>query len=97
MPTGLRAVEALMRAANPLQEASTKPFAGRRDMTRYPDIHVTVRSSNPLALVAAVRQAMRQAGLERGEIRRFSQEALTSEEPGQVRDVCRAWVDAALP
>ncbi len=66
-------------------------------MTRYPEIHVTVRSRNPLALVAAVRQALRRAGIESQQIRRFSSDALTSTDPAQMREICRAWVDADAP
>ena len=66
-------------------------------MTRCPEIHVTVQSRNPLALVAAVRQAMRQAGIENREIRRFSAEAPTSPDPGRVPEICRSWVDATSP
>lgn len=66
-------------------------------MIRYPDIHVTVRSSNPLALVAAVRQALRKAGVESSQIRSFSQQALANEDPGKIRQTCRAWVDTQAP
>jgi hypothetical protein len=66
-------------------------------MIRYPDIHVTVRSSNPLALVAAVRQALRKAGVESSQIRSFSQQALANEDPQNIRQICRAWVDTAAP
>ncbi len=59
---------------------------------RYPDISVHVRSRNPLTLVAAVRQALREAHVERSEIRRFSSEALSSEDPGTRRRVCSEWV-----
>lgn len=63
-------------------------------MARYPEIHVSVRSPNPLALVAAVRQGLRRAGVEKQEIERFSVEAFESDDPGHVRRVCHQWVDA---
>lgn len=66
-------------------------------MIRYPEIHVTVRSGNPLALVAAVRQALRRAGVEKSQISSFSQEALSNEDPGQIRQICRAWVQTEAP
>lgn len=61
-------------------------------MVRYPQIRVACRSTNPLALVAAVRQALRRAGLPSDEVRRFSAEAFASAEPSSIRDVCRRWV-----
>lgn len=63
-------------------------------MVRYPQIHVSVRSPNPLALVAAVRQGLRRAGVARQEIERFSLEALASDDPGEAVEVCHRWVDA---
>jgi hypothetical protein len=59
---------------------------------RYPDICVESHSHNPLALVAAVREAMRLAHIETKEIRRFSDQALTAPEPNRIREVCRNWV-----
>lgn len=59
---------------------------------RYPQIHVRVRSANPLALVGAVRYALRRAGIERPEIRRFSEEAFDEPSPDRQREVCRHWV-----
>ena len=63
----------------------------------YPQIHVYSRSRNPLALVSAVRQALRQAGLERAEISRFSRQALGTEDPQVQREICGSWVSIDLP
>lgn len=60
---------------------------------RYPDICVESHSHNPLALVAAVREALRLAHVEHREISRFSDQALTKQEPRRVREVCRRWVN----
>lgn len=60
---------------------------------RYPEIVVRTCSRNPLALVAAIRLAMRRAEVERSEIHRFSAEALRhGEDPNETRKVCRSWV-----
>jgi hypothetical protein len=56
----------------------------------YPQIHVHTESGNPIALVAAVRQAMRQAHCRRSEIERFSLEALSRDR--NVQRVCIRWV-----
>jgi hypothetical protein len=58
---------------------------------RYPKIHVFVRSRNPLALVAAIREELRRARAGDAEIRRFSRQALAVREPAQIREVCRNW------
>lgn len=60
-------------------------------MVRYPEIRVSLRTANPLALVAAVRTEMRRAGLERRAIEEFSTEALTGD-PAEIRRVCADWV-----
>lgn len=67
--------------------------SGFRPMTRYPRIQVSVRSQNPLALVAAVREQMRRAAVEPETIRRFSDEALSKDEPARILEVCVDWVD----
>jgi hypothetical protein len=59
---------------------------------RYPEICVESHSHNPLALVAAVREALRLARVETSEISQFSDQALTTREPRRVREVCRSWV-----
>jgi len=58
---------------------------------RYPDIRISLHSHNPFALVSAVRHAMRRSRVDAGEIHRFTEEALRSEEPGRIRDVCASW------
>ncbi|MEM7051174.1 MAG: hypothetical protein AAF604_16010 [Acidobacteriota bacterium] len=56
---------------------------------RYPKIEVSSRSSNPLALIGATRQALRRAGVARPEIQDFSLQAFAS---ADVADVCGRWV-----
>lgn len=63
---------------------------------RYPHLHITLHSHNPLALVSAVRHGLRRYGVEREEILRFTEEALEGGEPTRVRDVCRRWADVEL-
>ncbi len=58
---------------------------------RYPEIHVRTRSRNPLTLVAAIREEMRQARVSEEEIRRFSRQALARGEASRIREVCRSW------
>ena len=60
-------------------------------MPRYPDIQIQLHSHNPFALVSAVRQELRRRHVDAGEIARFTAEALSSEEPTHVRDVCTSW------
>jgi hypothetical protein len=66
-------------------------------MAHYPEIRVSVRSRNPLALVAAVREELRRARVERAEIQRFSDQALTSKDRKNVRRVCQEWVTVDAP
>lgn len=61
-------------------------------LPRYPKIWVEIESQNPLALVAAVREALRLAHVQHSEISRFSDEALASESPKDVKKVCKQWV-----
>jgi len=68
-----------------------------RTAPQYPDVHVTLRSRNRWAVAAAIRQAMRRAGKDRREIDRFVAEALETESPERLKDVCRRWVDLQLP
>ena len=63
----------------------------------YPELHVRLRTANPLALVSAVRLGLRRCGVDPGLIRRFTEEALASEEPRHVRAVCEEWADVELP
>ncbi len=58
---------------------------------RYPQIQVTLHSRNPCALIGAVRQALREAGVEREEIRSFSRQAFESSNEAKVRQVCLEW------
>ena len=59
---------------------------------RYPKIFVEIESRNPLALVAAVREALRLAHVRRSEISEFSDEAFASDSPKDVTQVCKEWV-----
>ncbi|MGD2116687.1 MAG: hypothetical protein PVG07_16660 [Acidobacteriota bacterium] len=56
---------------------------------RYPQLRVSLRTENPLALVSAIRLALRRAGTDRTEIERFTRDALASPDP---RGLCRQWV-----
>ena len=58
---------------------------------RYPEIRVSIHSRNPCALIGAVRQALRQAGIDRDEIRSFSSEAFADSSEDVVRQVCGRW------
>ena len=62
-------------------------------MTRHPEIQVTLHSDNPLALVAAVREELRRARVDREEIRRFSDQAMSQPDPLGIRRICREWVE----
>lgn len=59
---------------------------------RYPDIRIAIASENPLAWVSAVRLALRRAGADRSEIERFSSEAWSAGDPGELASLCRRWV-----
>lgn len=59
---------------------------------RYPKISVEIESKNPLALVAAVREAMRLAHIQRSEISRFSDEAFAKDTSKGVKQICAKWV-----
>lgn len=56
---------------------------------RYPDLQVSLRTENPLALISATRLAMRRAGKDRAEIETFTRAALASPDP---RDACSRYV-----
>ena len=58
----------------------------------YPELHVHTASSNPFALVAEVRLALRQAQVGHPEIERFTREALSGKDSRSSRHVCRSWV-----
>lgn len=70
-------------------------FVPVSEAPRYPQIQVRIASRNPLALVAAVRFALRQARVDPGEIQRFSEEALAIPGGDSRRRVCARWVDVA--
>jgi hypothetical protein len=58
----------------------------------YPAARVRLRSRNPIALVSAVRLALRRAGADHDEIDRFTEEALGAADPAEIRRSCRRWV-----
>ena len=61
---------------------------------RYPQLRVSLRTENPLALVSATRLALRRAGTDRTEIDRFTRDALSSPDP---RGLCGQWVRLEAP
>ena len=63
-----------------------------RQTPRYPELHVSIRSHNPLALVAAVREELRLAGARRSEIDRFTDQALARPESPHVLAVAQRWI-----
>ena len=63
---------------------------------RYPDIQVRLRSNNPFALISAVRLALRRSHVDPGEISRFTEEALRSEEPQRMRQICSDWAEVEV-
>lgn len=63
---------------------------------RYPDIQVRLRSNNPFALISAVRQALRRSDVDPGEISRFTEEALRSDEPQRMREICSDWAEVEV-
>jgi hypothetical protein len=58
----------------------------------YPEIKVSLRSRNRFALVSAIRLGLRRAGTPHTEIDRFSQEALSTQDPRGLMELCRRWV-----
>jgi len=58
----------------------------------YPEVHVSLRSQNRYALVSAIRYGLRRAGTPPAEIERFSQEALTTQDPHRLEELCQRWV-----
>lgn len=62
---------------------------------RYPDIRIRLSTDHPLAMVSAVRHALRRSGVAHGEIQRFCEQALAG--PASPREICAAWavVDVA--
>ena len=65
----------------------------------YPEIQICLRSRNRFALVSAVRHGLRRAGTPPAEIDRFSQEALSTQDPRGLVEICSRWVrlDNAVP
>jgi hypothetical protein len=57
-----------------------------------PNLPIPVHSRNPWAVAAALRQAMRRAGKDRREIDRCVAEALATDDPERLRELCRPWV-----
>ena len=61
----------------------------------YPELQVSIRSPNPLALVAAVREELRHARAGHADIARFTEQALTHpDDRAHVREVAEEWVGA---
>jgi hypothetical protein len=65
-----------------------------RASARYPERQVSIRSHNPLALVAAVREELRLAGAAHGDIARFTEQALARPDIPHVREVAQRWIGA---
>jgi hypothetical protein len=66
-------------------------------MARYPEIRVSTRSANPLALVAAVRAELRRNRVDPEEISRFSDEAMARAGDGtRLRELCLDWVGEVI-
>ncbi len=59
---------------------------------RYPELRVSIRSHNPMALVAAVREALRLARARHSEIDRFTDQALARPDESHVMAVAERWV-----
>jgi hypothetical protein len=58
----------------------------------YPEVRVSLRSRNRFALVSAIRHGLRRAGTPPAEIQRFSQEALSVQDPNGFEELCSRWV-----
>ena len=65
-----------------------------RAAPRYPELRVSTRSHNPLALVAAVREELRLAGARHTDIARFSDQALARPDAPHVLAVAEEWIGA---
>ncbi len=73
------------------KKPQSKPGEQRRP--RYPGVRISLRSDNPLVMVAAVRQELRMAGAQPEEISDFSDQALsTGVDRELVRQVVDEWV-----
>ena len=58
----------------------------------YPQVRISLRSRNRFALVSAIRLGLRRAGTPAAAIQRFSQEALSVQDPGGFEELCSRWV-----
>jgi hypothetical protein len=63
----------------------------------YPEIRVSLRSSNRFALVSAIRHGLRRAGTPPSEIDRFCQEALGTQDSRGLEEICNRWVRLERP
>jgi hypothetical protein len=63
----------------------------------YPEIRISLRSRNRYALVSAIRLGLRRAGTPPAEIDRFSQEALSTQDPRGLEEICSRWVRLEQP
>ncbi len=63
-----------------------------RATPRYPELRVSIRSHNPLALVAAVREQLRLARARHTDIARFTDQALAQPDASHVLEVAEEWV-----
>ncbi len=64
---------------------------------RYPNVHIRLHTRSPLALVSAVRLGLRRSRVDRNEIRRFTEEAMSSQDPADMRSVCASWAKIECP
>ena len=69
----------------------------RRWLPYIPRSTSPLRSRNRFALVSAIRYGLRQAGTSHAEIERFSQEALSTQDPRRFEELCRHWVRLDRP
>jgi hypothetical protein len=69
-------------------------LASSRD-PQYPDIRISTESSNPMVLVAQIREALRQRRAPQSEIDRFTEQALAKDDPNWRTEVCQSWVIVA--
>ena len=65
------------------------PSQEEERVVRNPEIQLSLRTENPLALISATRLALRRAGRDRTEIDSFTRTALSSPDP---RGVCSRYV-----
>lgn len=60
------------------------------DRPRYPNARVRLHSHHPLALMGAVREALRRVGADAQDVRAFSRGA-AARDPAEVESWCRQW------